>query len=344
MLSFKPIPKSVLIIIAIALVVVVMGVWRSFGPLQVETADARKGQAVEAVYATGVVEPFDISRIGAAAAGRIATVLVDIGAKVSKGQVLARLDDKTARERLEDARARLQLAQNELNRQEELNRRGFATAQALQKARTELNQATANVEINEKSLSDMDIRAPFDGYVMDRNIDPGQSIAASDVLFTIASTDRLRLVADVDERDIPRVQVGAEVLARAEAFPGEVFSARVSTINLLGDTRTRTYRVEAPLPDDTRLMAGMTVDVNVVLNKRDDAVLVPAAAVVRDNPQGSVPGKAYVWRIENGHARKIEVQVGAESPSDAEIRNGVAAGDRVIVNAPRDLKQGRRVI
>lgn len=337
-------PKTLTGLVLLAVLTLGGGVWVKYGPVPVQVEMARTGKAVEAVYATGTVEPLDISRVGAVSAGRVVEVPVDIGDSVKSGQVLARMDDVMARQKLDDAQARLKLAQEEMARVTALQTRGFATAQALQRARAELDQAQANLEYNAKALDDLLITAPFDGYVMERNVDPGQSVGANAALFTVASTQRLRLVADVDERDIPRVHTGAEMTARAEAFPDQVFTSTVSTIKLLGDTRTRTYRVEAPLPEDTRLMAGMTVDVNIILARRDEAVLAPVQAISRDVPQGGQQGKAYVWKVEDGKARKVPVELGATGPLEVEVRSGLAAGERVIINPPGRLTEGRGVV
>ena len=115
-------------------------------------------------------------------------------------------------------------------------------------------------------------------------------------MFEISSTARLRIAAEVDERDIADVRFGAALAARADGFPGQTFQAEVTNIRRQGDTGSRTFRVEADLPTDTKLLIGMTVDVDIVTGERDHALLVPASAVGHEASQGGSPGPAYVLR------------------------------------------------
>jgi membrane fusion protein (multidrug efflux system) len=153
----------------------------------------------------------------------------------------------------------------------------------------------------------------------------------------------LRIAADVDERDIAQVRMGAAVAARAEGFPNQAFAAAVTNIRLQGDASSRTFRVEANLPADTRLMIGMTVDTDIVTAERPDALLVPAGAVLHEPPQGGRPGAAYVLRIEDGRARKIAVQTGAVGPDRIELTGDVSEADALINAPPDNLKAGQAV-
>ncbi len=317
--------------------------WTLQRPLAVTVVHPWRGEAIEAVYATGLVEAIDTARIGTTVAGRIDTLLAEEGDHVRRGQVLARLDDREARQRLGDAQARLARAEQELARDQALLQRGVRSPQAEQRSREERDRAAAIAAMLEKQLAEYTIASPLDGIVMTRPVEAGETVAANTVLYTVASPARLRIAADVDERDIPQVRMGAPVAIRADAFPGEVFDARVTNIRGQGDTATRTYRVEAALPPDTRLMIGMTVDVNIVVAQRRDALLVPSAAVRHAQAKGGMPGEAYVFRVQDGIARRTPVTLGAEGPEATEIREGLAADATVIADPPDRLSDGGRV-
>jgi RND family efflux transporter MFP subunit len=317
--------------------------WTVLRPVSVGVVQPWRGPAMEAVYATGVVEAIDTARVGTTVSGRIDALLVDEGDAVQRGQVLARLDDRQARQRLNDATARLALAEQELARDQELLRRGVRTPQAEQRSREERDRAAAAVALAAKQLAEYTITSPLDGIVMTRPVHLGETVAENAVLFTVASPARLRVAAEVDERDIPLVRMGATLAIRADAFPGEVFTAHVTNIRIQGDVASRTYRVEARLPPDTKLLMGMTVDVNIVVAERADALLVPSAAVRHGPAKGGVPGPAYVFRVQDGVAHRTAVTLGAEGPETTEVRTGLPQDAEIIADPPEGLKDGTRV-
>ena len=318
--------------------------WELARPPMVAIATAWKGPAIEGVYATGVVEAVDSARVGTTIAGRIQTLMVDEGDTVKTGQPIAQLDDRQALQRLHDARARLSLTEQELARVQPLTAQGIASVQQLQRAQEARDSASALVQIAARQLEENRIASPLDGVVMKRPVEPGETVAANATLFEIAATTPLRVAADVDERDIARVKPGAQVAIRAEAFPGRAIAAKVTNMRARGETATRTFRVEALLPQDSGLMIGMTVDVNVVVSERPDAVLVPPAAVRHGPSLGGRPGPAHVFRLDEGRARLTPVVLGAAGPMAIEVREGLAAGARILADPPAGLANGASVV
>lgn len=334
---------GVLLLIMLAIVAgagaAVLLFWR---PVTVTAVQPHRGPALEAVYATGIVEAIDTARVGSTVPGRINAVAVREGDRVRRGQVLAQLDDRQAEQRLADARARLMLAEQELARDRKLVPTGTRSVQEMQRSAAERDRAEAGVALAERILDEHAVRAPLDGIVMRRDVDPGNTVAANTALFTVASTARLRIAADVDERDIALVHMDAPVAIRADAFPGQAFAARVTNIRRQGDSTTRTFRVEADLPAGTPLLIGMTVDVNVVVAQRDNALLLPPSAVLYDPPQGGERGQAYVFEVVDGRARRVDITPGAVGADAVEIRDGLAPGAQVIADGSR-LANGTRV-
>ena len=312
-------------------------------PVTVELVNPARGPAVEAVYATGVVEAVHFARVGSTVAGRINKLLVDDGAFVRAGQLIAQLDDSQPRQRLAEAQARLATAQDELTRGQELARRGIRSQQQLQRD-IELRDTTqAAVTLLARQLGEYSITTPLDGTVMKRLVEPGETIEVGKTMFEITSTRKLRIAGDVDERDIARVRLGARVAIRAEAFPGEATTASVTNIRPQGDPATRTFRVEADLPEGTSLLAGMTVDVNIVLAERSDALVIPAEAVRYGTSQRGQPDPATVFRVTGNRAVATPVELGAVGGGRVEIRSGLAADAQVISPLPATVADGDRV-
>jgi RND family efflux transporter MFP subunit len=152
-------------------------------------------------------------------------------------------------------------------------------------------------------------------------------------VFVVGEPRPLRVTADVDEEDIPRVHAGQRVLMRADAFEGQVLSGTVSDITPAGDPRLKVYRVRIALPDDTTLRIGMTVEANIVVRETDSAVLVPDQAVA---------GGA-VWVLEGDTVRRVPVVTGVRGARRVEIREGLEAGARVVLDPSPRLVDGGRV-
>ncbi len=330
-------------IVAAIAAAVGVGQKAQWGAPTVAVTHPTRGEAIEAVYATGVVEAIDYARFGATVAGRVNTLVVDEGDRVRKGDVLARLDDRQPLARLDDARARLRMAEADIARAETLLNRGVVAVQALERAQQERDQAASAVALFARQLEDYTITSPLDGVVMKRNVEPGETVAANTVLFEISSTARKRVAADVDERDIAGVRMGAPLAAHADGFPDEVFEAKVTNIRRQGDASSRTFRVEADLPSDTKLMIGMTVDVDVVTGERPNALLAPASAVGHGPSTGGRPGAPYIVVVQEGHAKRVEVETGAVGPAKIEILRGLADGDMIVPDGPDRLRDGETV-
>ncbi len=306
--------------------------WRLV-PQQVAIAIATTGPAVEAVYATGSVEPVHWARVGPALRGRIVEVLVEEGARVAAGQPLARLDDRAPRAQQEEAEARARFAQEDVARTRMLAARDIATRSQLDRAESEARATRAAADAAGRRLEDYMIRAPAAGVVLRRDVEPGQIADPLDAIFWVGEPRPLRVSAEVDEEDIARVTIGQRALLRAEAFAGRVLTAEVAQITPKGDTTRKSYRVRLALPDDTPLHVGMTVEANIVVREAADAVLVPPRAV-QDN---------RVWVVEKQQLHRREVQLGVQGPRAVEIRRGLSPGDTVVVDPPAGLQEGQAV-
>ena len=305
-------------------------VWRSLPP-SVAVATATTGPAVQAVYATGNVEPVHWAKVGPAVRARITAVLVEEGARVTDGQPMARLDDREAQHRAEEAEARANFAQEDLARVRTLVARDVASRAALDRAEAEARAVRAVAEAAKRRLDDYIVRAPSAGLVLRRDAEVGEVVDTPAALFWIGEPKPLRITAEVDEEDIAQIREGQRALLRADAFAGQVLNARVTQITPKGDATRKAYRVRLALPEDTPLMIGMTVEANIVLRETATAVLIPPAAFRGD----------HVFVVQGEVARRRQVTVGVQGPRAVEIRQGIAAGDVVVLDPPQGLKDGQ---
>jgi len=306
--------------------------WWSMPPA-VAIAMATTGPAVRAVYATGSVEPLHWAKVGPSLRARITEVLVEEGERVREGQPLARLDDREAVHRVEEAEARARFAEEELARIRALVARDIAARASLERADAEARAVRAAAEAARRRLDDYVVHAPSDGVVLRRDAEVGEVVDTPAALFWVGEPRPLRVTAEVDEEDIAEVREGQEALLRADAFPGRVLRATVVQITPKGDSTRKAYRVRLALPEDTPLLIGMTVEANIVLRRTDEAVLVPPAAV-RD-------GRVFVVRRETVEQRAVEV--GVQGPRAVEILRGLARGEAVVLDPPGSLADGQAV-
>ena len=319
----------------VAVVGAAVAVWYFVTKPVLVAAPARNGRAVEAVYATAVVEPVHWGRVGPIAVGRIAEIRVREGDKVTRGQELARLDDDAARARLREVEARLSMLRADVRRLQPLAKQGFSSQQSLERSESEMKQAQAALAAARHGIDDLVLRAPVEGVVLRRDGEIGETVGSDRTLFWIGTPRPIRAEAEVDEEDIPRVRIGQNVLIKADAFPDRVLDGTVAEITPKGDPLTKSYRVRVALPDDSPLMIGMTVETNIVVRVAEGAVLVPAAALT-----GNGDG---LWVVDNGHAKHVKVTFGVKNLDSVEVRTGLAAGVPVILSPPATLREGARV-
>ncbi|MEQ8817368.1 MAG: efflux RND transporter periplasmic adaptor subunit [Thalassobaculum sp.] len=309
------------------------GYWLYLRPVPVETAAARRGDAAEIVYATGVVEPRTWAKVTPLLRERITALCNCEGEAVATGAELARLDDREAQAALAELKARLRLAHDELERQAVLAGRNVTSQQALDRARSEVAQYEALVAGQSARLESYLLRAPMAGVVLRQDGEVGEIAEPGTVLFWVGRPRPLLVIADVNEEDVPRIAVGQRALLRSDAFPERELAAVVDSVTPKGDPVTKTFRVRLRLPADTPLHIGMTVDVNVVVRVSEETLLVPGLAV-----EGGA-----VFVAEDGVARRRPVEVGIRGIRATEIRSGLGPGERVVVPYPPDLTDGARV-
>jgi membrane fusion protein, multidrug efflux system len=327
-LSVSKLAIAAAIIVALAAIVW----WLSRGPA-VTVARVTRGAAAEIVYATGAVEPETWSRSTPLVRGRIIERCRCEGKIVKKGDLLARLDDKEALATLNDLRALEAFQRREFDRQSQLLERGATTSQAYQRAESDLARIQAQIAAQAQRLEYFKLVSPMDGTVLKEDGEVGDMVDPGTILYRIGLERPLWVVADVNEEDIPRVEVGQKALLRTDAFAGQVLPGFVKQITPAGDPVSKTFRVRIGLPDDTPLRVGMSVEANIVSREKPEVLLVPANAVVDSN----------LLTIENDRARLRKVEIGIRGTGFVEVVSGANEGELVASPATTNIKNGSRV-
>jgi len=306
----------------------------------------------------GSLLAYEESPIYARTSGYLVRWYKDIGSRVSKGELLAKIDTPEVDQELNQARAaRLQiLAQMDLakissDRWENLRKTDSVSAQeadqyasAYKQSQANLAAADANVRRLEQLEGFKDVYAPFSGVLTRRNVDPGALInagagAAGRELFDLARVDPLRVYTSVPQAYAPYIKVGAKTAITLQEFPGQKFAAMVARTAESIDPSTRTLLTEVDVPNkDGRLLPGSFGEVHFAVGSNVNKVTVPVNAMLfrSEGPQVAVVGPGS--KIQLRH-----ISIGRDYGTTLEILGGVAPGDQIVINPSDSLEEGQQV-
>ncbi len=370
-----------LVVFALVLVIAAVVALRA-GATVVEVAAARPaGDAASSTLlnASGYVTPRRRATVAAKITARVVDVYVDEGMEVGEGQLLARLDDSDARRRLlavqtqRDATAaqiknlevNLINAERELHRQEELEKDGITSVQALDLARTaadslraqvgaaqeQVRSADAQIAVAQQDVDNCTVRAPFAGVVVSKDAQRGEMVSPISAgggftrtgIATIVDMASIEIEVDVNESYIARVKPGQRVEAVLDAYPEWRIPAKVRTVIPTADRQKATVKVRISFDQlDPRILPDMGVKVAFLANEPDSG-RVPARALVPRESLRQLNGQPVVFVFRDGVLERRAVSLGADRGGDVEITGGLGPGDRVVVKGPAGLRDGQRV-
>lgn len=306
--------------------------------LPVKAAVVSRGTVTDGVSAVGTLLANESVMIRPEIDGRIEAFHFQEGQLVRKGDKLVSLDASEVEAQLTSAMAAANLNRSRLKRSEELLAKNFISAQAMDEVRENLNQSNAREAEIRAKLAKSTIRAPFEGVTGLRQVSPGAYAKAGQDIARLEGIGVLKLDFRVPEAFLRRIRTGQPLAIHVDAYPGEQFTGTIYAIEPAVDESTRTVLLRARLPNPgVRLKPGMFARVNLDLERRDNALLVPEQAIV---PRGD--GR-YVFRIAEGKAQLVKVEMGVRRPGEVEIIKGLEAGDTIVVDGQLKLQDGAAV-
>ena len=349
-------------IVAIAAVIAIIAWPKKSVPVEFEMTDVQPDTIRNSVTATGTIEPVTEVEVGTQVSGIISNIYVDYNSLVKKGQVIAELDKTTLNSELNSARANLASAKSELDyqtanykRYKTLNEKGLVSRNDYEvayldyrKALETYNTTKESVKKAETNIGYATITSPIDGIVLSKEVEEGQTVAASfetPTLFTIAKdlTD-MRVIADIDEADIGNVKEGQNVTFTVDAYPNDTFHGQVTQVRQEATETDNviTYEVVISAPNnDLKLKPGLTANVSVSTLERTNVLSVKAKAL-RFTPTKEVLGKTYkivdtdgknkLWTREGNTLTAHKVNIGATDGIRTEILGGIKQGTQVVMS------------
>ena len=343
-----------------------------------------RGDIIETVTASGTVNPVTTVLVGTQVSGTVKNIYADFNSPVKKGQLIAQIDPARFEAEVEQARANLLSTKAEAERTEanlidaerklERNRKLFSdnlvskndmdtsetnyeTAKAqVSASKAQVAQAEATLKIAETNLRYTRILSPVEGIVVSRNVDVGQTVAASfqtPTLFTIAQDlTKMQIDTNVDEADIGKVSAGQNVEFNVDAYPDITFKGKVSQVRNAPITiqNVVTYDVVIKVDNpELQLKPGMTANVSIVLSIKKDVLKISNAALrfspdVKDKGRAQQKGRG-VWIIENKTPKRIPVAVGISDGNYSELLSGeIREGQEIIVESLTKPKENNRPV
>ncbi len=375
--------KPLIITLAVALAILSIVSIRAFVAKHAdsgyETALAEKSTIVEAVEASGTVNPVNTVDIGSQVSGMIKNIYVDYNSKVTKGQLLAEIDPSLFQAQVDKARGDVEAAvankskiaammaydKKNYERYKKLYTQNYVAkadvdlAEATYKsdlaqfnaAQGTINQARATLNNNLTNLKYTKIISPVDGIVVSRSVDAGQTVAASfqtPTLFQVAQDlTKMQIEVNVSEADIGKIKKEQNVEYTLDGYADSVFHGKVTEVRIAPTTVSNvvTYTVIVAVDnEDKKIIPGMTANVSIITNKSEDVICVPTEAL-RFTPVEITGGKKFkdqgLWVLRENKPQRITIKTGAKDSEQTEIiASDLFEGDKVILKK-RDGKNAK---
>jgi RND family efflux transporter MFP subunit len=297
------------------------------------------GAFAETVSITGTLASFDDVMVPAEEGGRLVRWVVPRGARVAKGQVIARLDDALMQAAYDAANSQYQLAQLAYDKQLKVYEAQAVSEFQIRSLEYQRNAAKAAADIARTRLEKMQVRSPIAGTVNARYVDEGEMVGPGSPVAQIVATQRLKLAAGVPEKYANSFRLGDPVAFTVSAFPGREFSGRISFIGAAVSKDNRTLPIEATVTSGIgALKPDMIAAMIIRLGARANVITVKTDYLQR------VDRDRHVVYVANGNvAEERAVTVGAVSGGRALITSGLAAGDRLITLGFQNVSNGQRI-
>ncbi len=310
---------------------------RRAGPARavpVAVATARRGTITASYVATATLAPESEAEVLARVAGVVESLRCEEGDRVRAGQVLLRLDNDEYLWRLRQAQARRADLESRLVRLEAMRKRELVSDEAYETLRNDLEAARAEEGLARTNLAYTTVRAPFDGTVVARHVDVGQSVNPATALVTVADLHPLLARVHVPARAFRGIRAGQPVRLVLES-DGTRLRGRIRLVSPTIDPSSGTVKITVEIPEyPTGVRPGDFAEVHIVTERRDGRVLVPRRAVIADR------GERVVFVAAADTAERRVVEVGLEDDEHAEIVAGVTEGEAVVVRGQRTLEHG----
>jgi membrane fusion protein (multidrug efflux system) len=301
-------------------------------PVETATAKPRKLETRAEVVGTSLARRS--IEVVPLTTGRVRAITFRAGDRVAAGQVLVELDDEIERADLAQAEATLMQTRQALQRARTLRDKDHVAEATVEDLTSKSASAAAALDRARRKLADRSIRAPFPGVVGINRVDVGARVDDDTVIATLDDLAQIEIECSIAEQFYSRVAIGQPAEATSVSFPGRTFQGKVAVVDSRVNAASRSFKVRIAVPNpDLVLPAGMFMLVRLTLEIHT-GLTVPEEAIV------PAAGAAYVYVVEGGKAHRRKVVVGDRDVGVAEIKEGLSAGEVVVVKGLASLRDG----
>ncbi len=317
-------------------------------PASVQIIHPRKDQITRSITLPGEIKAYQAATLYAKVPGYLKTITVDKGDSVKAGVLLAEIEVPELLADRAKYKAEVEVADIDYKRLSEAQKKApdLVVPLSVDTAKSKHEMAKASLERAETLLQFATITAPFSGVVTKRMVDPGAFIPAATAgsnpqnaaLLTLMDFNTVRVQVAVPEAESSLVAKDQPVNLTVDGLPGRAFEGKITRYAYALDEATKTMLAEIELPNPKlELRPGMYATVKIGIERKDDALLVPAEALVREK------ANAFVFTVANNKARKVPVKIGFSDAANFEILSGVKPDEAVILVGSRTFSDGQAV-
>ncbi|MBK6349012.1 MAG: efflux RND transporter periplasmic adaptor subunit [Steroidobacteraceae bacterium] len=304
----------------------------------VEVQPLKRAEMVAVYSGTAPIEAHEEATVVAKVGGEVRQIFVEEGDSVQAGQVLARLDGDRLRLALAQTDANLRKLERDYKRTLELAEKGLVPKSTAENTKYDLDALRAGYDSARLELSYTEIRAPINGVISARKIKVGNTIGPNDPTFTVTDLDPLLAFVHVPEKEFRKLAPGQNAEVVIDALGGTRFIGTISRISPTVDPQTGTFRARVEVPDATRtLKPGMFARVNIVYERRQDALQLPRTAIL------DADGQQSVFVVASGKAEQRTIRTGLANGGWIEVLDGLEGSEQIVTVGQAGLKTGTLV-
>jgi membrane fusion protein (multidrug efflux system) len=356
-------PRLVLILSILAMILLIAGIagWKALQiskaiamgkafrmpPDAVTSLVVKESETAPSLEAVGSVASLQGVMLGADLPGMIAEILFESGSHATKDQILVRLDTRQEEAQLRTAKAKLDLARQNLDRSRDLRAKNVIAQYAYDEAKTQFESAEANVDETQAMIDRKTIRAPFSGDLGIRQINTGQYLKSGDPIVQLESLDPIYVNFALPQQNFGKLAVGQQLMVKADGIPEKAFPGKITAINSAVDTSTRNIQIQGTVANpDHLLRSGMFAGVHLILPNLEKAIMVPATAI-QYAPYGDSIFVIETMKDPNGKeylgVRQQAVILGKTQGDQVAVLKGLKPGDRIATSGTFKLHHGGAV-
>ncbi len=308
-------------------------------PTKVETMKIKfNNVSGENIY-SGTIEEQNGSALSFSVMGTIKTIHVSIGQKVSKGTLIATIDESSMSNSYLAAQATFEQAQDAYNRMKQLYDKGSLPEIQWIEIQTKLKQAESAEKISKKNLEDCNLYAPFSGIIAEKSIEIGQNVLPGHTVAKLVTTDQVKVKISVPENEISDINIGEKIKILVPALNNKKFTGIISEKGISANPLSRSYEVKALINNNQGvLMPGMICSTTLSIDNIPNAIVIPINSIGLDSNNSY-----FVWTAINGIAHKQPITVGGMLPDSIIVTSGLSVNDEIIIKGQQKVSEGTKL-